>query len=543
MKYIFILLTLFALPAASQEPVIGLISRDSNATKGYILFSPNGYTSTYLIDKCGYLVKEWTDNYNPANSVYLDNNGNLIRPGNLNNAAFSIGGGAGGIIEKKSWDNQLLWTYTISTNLRCQHHDIYPMPNGNILAIIWQKKNKAAAINAGRDTTKIGQFLWDEQIVEIKPIGTDSAEIVWQWHLWDHLIQEFDPSKNNFGIIADHPERININYFSNTPLVGDWVHLNSVAYNPQKDQIILSSRIFSEIWIIDHSTTTAEATTGQGGNSGKGGDILFRWGNPQSYHQGNASDQKFFGQHSACWIANQYPDSGKIMVFNNGKDRPDGDYSSVEIIKPVIDVNNNYIIDINGRFLPDTAEWIYTASPETDLYSSNISSAQRVENGNTIICDGDNGRFYEIDPLGNTVWKYINPVNSSGPQTQGTNISMNTVFRIKQYPVDYPGFSGRTLLPWMPLELSPYPYNCTMIPTGIHDILSDKTLDPYPNPTDGIINIRQSDNRKINVLNLNGQILATFNCPCEQIDLRFLESGIYFINDFSGIINKIVISH
>ena len=231
MKYIFILILFSALSGASQEPTIGLIKHDSNATKGYILFTPNGYTSTYLIDKCGYLVKEWTDNYNPANSVYIDNNGNLIRPGNLNNTAFAAGGGAGGIIEKKSWENQLLWSYTISTNLRCQHHDIYPMPNGNILAIVWQKRNKAAAISAGRDTTKIGLFLWDEQIVEINPIGTDSAEIVWQWHLWDHLIQDFDPAKNNYGVVADHPEKVNINYFSKTPLIGDWVHLNSVAYN------------------------------------------------------------------------------------------------------------------------------------------------------------------------------------------------------------------------------------------------------------------------------------------------------------------------
>ncbi|MGC8644373.1 MAG: hypothetical protein ACP5XB_31305, partial [Isosphaeraceae bacterium] len=58
------------------------------------------------------------------------------------------------------------------------------------------------------------------------------------------------------------------------------------------DQILLSVHSFSEIWIIDHGTTTAEAATHKGGRSGKGGDLLYRWGNPQAYRAGTAADQQ-----------------------------------------------------------------------------------------------------------------------------------------------------------------------------------------------------------------------------------------------------------
>ena len=67
--------------------------------------------------------------------------------------------------------------------------------------------------------------------------------------------------------------------------------MNSVAYHPELDQIVLSVLGFSEIWIIDHGTTTAEAAGHTGGRSGKGGDLLYRWGNPRAYRAGSAVDQ------------------------------------------------------------------------------------------------------------------------------------------------------------------------------------------------------------------------------------------------------------
>ena len=102
--------------------------------------------------------------------------------------------------------------------------------------------------------------------MEIAQNGS-GGQIVWEWHIWDHLIQDHDSSKDNFGVISNHPELIDINMISATgggpPGMnsGDWFHINGIDYNADLDQIAFSSRHASEVYIIDHSTTTSEAAT------------------------------------------------------------------------------------------------------------------------------------------------------------------------------------------------------------------------------------------------------------------------------------------
>jgi hypothetical protein len=147
------------------------------------------------------------------------------------------------------------------------------LPNGNVLIIAWESKTNTQAIAAGRNPALTTATVWSEQILEVQPNGLTGGTVVWEWHLWDHLIQDYDATKPDFGTIASNPQLININYKASATET-DWIHLNSVDYNPTLDQIVLSSHSFSEIWIIDHSTTTAQAATHSGGNSGKGGDTL-----------------------------------------------------------------------------------------------------------------------------------------------------------------------------------------------------------------------------------------------------------------------------
>lgn len=283
MTRLFITLTFccITLPLFAQQ-TIGLFTNTAQAFNGYTLFSNN--EKAYLIDNCGFTVNTWDTNYKPGLTLYLLENGNLLRPGRIVNTSFS-GGGIGGIFELYNWEGDLLWSYELTSAILQPHHDIEPLPNGNFLAIVWEKHTEAEAQAVGRST--MGE-VWSEKIVEIEPVGTNDANIVWEWRLWDHLIQNVDSDKPNFGMPSEHPELVNINYTGqggNAP--ADWIHLNAITYNDELDQIAISSRNFDEIWVIDHSTTSTEAAGHSGGNAGKGGDLLYRFGNPVAYDMGD----------------------------------------------------------------------------------------------------------------------------------------------------------------------------------------------------------------------------------------------------------------
>ena len=137
----------------------------------------------------------------------------------------------------------------------------------------------------------------------------------------------------------------------------DWMHVNAVAYNAELDQIALSSPQFHEIWIIDHSSTTEEARGHTGGRWGKGGDLLYRWGNPRAYRNGTSLDQRLFGQHNIQWIPRGLPGEGHLLVFNNGGRRKPEEYSSVDEFVPRSDKDGNYIRSETGAFGPDETLW------------------------------------------------------------------------------------------------------------------------------------------------------------------------------------------
>ena len=334
------------------------------------------------------------------------------------------------------------------------------------------------------------------KFIEIEPVGSDSINIVWQWHVWDHLIQDFDSTKNNYGVVADHPELIDINFHAG--IGADWIHMNSVDYNPVLDQIVMSSRALDEIWIIDHSTTTAEAASHTGGNSGMGGDILYRWGNPEGYDRGTAADQKLFGQHHAEWIPVGYPDEGKISIYNNGSGRPSGNYSSIEVIEPPINASNNYTINPGSPFGPLNTSYTFDGNPPGSFYSQRVSSVQQLPNGNFLICEGDKGNFFEIDQNENTVWRYVNPVNAGGPVNQGNIIQQNNCFRASRYSIDYPGFNGLVLSPGNPIETNPLPSTCVIFSGTPEQSLEDQ-ITLLQNPVFDLLQFRNNSSQLIDI--------------------------------------------
>jgi len=434
-----------AAPSAQPETQFGnLTVLEAQAYVGYTLVAPIQSTTTYLIDLQGEVAHTWDSSYQPAQSAYLLENGNLLRPADADhNGTFAQGAAKGGLVQEIAWDSSILWEFSYGSDQYLPHHDIEPLPNGNILMIVWELKSAQAAIAAGRNADLLPDgVLWPDHIIEVRPTGPSGGEIVWEWHLWDHLIQDADPSQANFGVVADHPELVDINFVQGRG-GADWTHINGIAYNADLGQIVLSVHNFNELWVIDHSTTSDEAAGHTGGASGMGGDILYRWGNPSAYGAGTQADQQLFGQHDAQWIANGLPGAGNILIFNNGMGRPEGEYSSIIEIAPPLAQQGNYPMAQGMAFEPVDPRWTYLAQPPASFYSQNISGTQRLPNGNTLICEGAGGRLFEVTASGEVVWEYFNTLSGEAQAGQGSDDHMRyAVFKVRRYAPDYAGFSG-----------------------------------------------------------------------------------------------------
>ena len=435
---------------------VGLFRNLAGAYAGYTLFAPKHNTVTYLMDNEGRVVHQWKSAYEPGQSVYLKPNGNLLHTCFTNSRAFT-GGGEGGRVEEYDWDGKLVWEFEYSSDTYLSHHDIAPMPNGNILLLVVEKKTMEQAVAAGfnPELLRDGQ-LFPDSVIEVQPTYPKGGRVVWAWRVWDHLVQDFDRTKANFGDVAAHPELVDV-HCNGRGAPAFWNHMNSVTYNAKLDQVMLSVRGCNEIWILDHSTTTKEAAGHAGGRHGKGGDLIYRWGDAAAYKRGTVRDKQLVQQHDAEWIPDGYPGAGHITIFNNGYDRG---YSSIEEIVPPVDANGRYILEGGKAYGPDKPVWHYEARNRTDFFSSEISGAHRLPNGNTLICAGVVGHLFEITPAGEMVWQYVNPMVRGGILAQGElpgkdvrGHLFNAVFKVHRYAPEYPGLRGRDLTPKGVIEL------------------------------------------------------------------------------------------
>ncbi|MFT5070840.1 MAG: hypothetical protein ACI8V8_000801 [Chitinophagales bacterium] len=525
-NYFFIIVFILAMGTAFSQQTIGLFKNSVDSYNGYTLFGTQKSTDTYLINNCGEKVHSWTSQFFPRFSYYLLENSVLLRTGSISaNKA---------VVEMIDWDNNLIWDYSIDSAYGTQHHDIAYLPNGNILFIVYDDVLKSDVEAAGSSTLK--DAIKSEQIIEVQPdLINGGGTVVWRWRAWDHIIQDADSTKPNFGIVSNHPEKINVNYLAHTAF--DWLHFNSIDYNYNLDQILVSVPNFDEFWIIDHSTTTAEAASSSEGNSGKGGDLLYRWGNPLTYAQGTVNDKKLFYQHNVHWIESGLDDEGKIMVFNNRAGIPDGrNYSTVNIIDPPLDSIGSYSYSGNA-FGPTSFDWTYKAPIDTSFFSNIVSSAQRLPNGNTLVCQGEIGRFFEINS-DSIVWEYVNPDQGSGPATQGDPIFGNKTFRCLRYPIDYPGFDSKILTSQGYIE-SGSNFTCELFTVGLSAIVESRyEISIYPNPTqDKVIVSRTSFLEElidISMYDLNGKRVLSSSIKTGErtltIDLFGISEGFYFLS-------------
>ncbi len=416
----------------------GLQFISDNATRGYVLMESQG--DAILIDNCGREVHRWDDvssTYHPK----LLSNGNLVYIDVI----------SGGIVER-DWDGQIINQVFINDPNKNLIYEMIVLPNGNYLSLAREGWSIQQFNAIGYDFGVIGNPTQVDMVVEL---DRQTGNIVWEWKISDHVIQERDPNQANYGSLKDNPQLLNMDAIS----IFDWTFqesfmINGFDYNPSLDQIALSVRKLSEVVIIDHSTTTEEAKGSTGGNQGKGGDVLFRWGNPQNYDRGDEDDRELYLQHNPNWIEHG-PHTGKMIVYDNGLGRPvptfDDRYSAAKIIDTGVSLTGGYTLSNDQPFLPKEPVVEYSR-PETNtvFYSSYTSGAKVLPNGNIFITIGDIEEAMEIDQQGNVLWKY------------GVPDLFSFLFRTEKYAEDYSAFIGKDLVPGNVVEFPPSSVSCIL---------------------------------------------------------------------------------
>ena len=260
--------------------------------------------------------------------------------------------------------------------------------------------------------------------------------------------------------------------------------------------------------VLDENTIWSKSASHMGGNSGKGGDFLYRWGNPSNYG-GSGSQIIPAAVHDPRWITDDgRPNGGYIQFFNN--EGLNG-FSAVDAIDPP---QAGFIYSISGNtYAPSTYDWRHNC-----LFSSEgQSSSDIMSNGNIFINasggQGGAGVMYEVNQNGTIIW---------GPY----NADTQKAFR---YECEHPAI----------ISLEPF-MNSTATSSCFSTSVSNfdnQNLSIYPNPTNGFVNIDFSfydiDNVKLKIRNQLGQEIKMINrITSSSIDLANQPNGIYHFSIF-----------
>ena len=408
-----------------------------------------------LLSATGEVLHEWpaVQHVPEGTTSQLLPDGRNLRssaPGNwLHHRSFPVG--AHGTIELVDPDGTVVWSYTVlEPGVRVLHHDVEPLPSGNILATVYESMSfdEAEAIGWIRQQTDTLlrppplRRLWTERIIEIEPdLETGDARVVWEWDSRDHLIQNVDPAKPHYGEITPDCRKLDLNYTQYADFffcMGQIFHVNAISYDAEHDQILLGSAMHDELWIIDHSTTTQEAR-------GDAGDLLYRFGNPSAHGAGPYESKTLYWQHDPHWLRADRPRTGDVLIFNNGARRlADGTpnpketgmgfgqaYTELLEVKFPRGDDGTYAWSTGDPLNGAEITWSYNRDNTRGLFSPFMSSAQRMPNGNTYVCQGYDKRIREFTPEGDTVLDY----RLGGP---------GRIYRVLPYAPDDPALAAFT---------------------------------------------------------------------------------------------------
>ena len=446
---------------------------EERAFEGYTLFGAQGNATTYLLDMEGNVVHSWPISGNPR----LLDNGNLFARD------------TDGSFNEVDWDGNTVWSYRETRPNYVSHHDYVRAFNPKLgepttFYIANRDVSQEECIALGCDPANDYTGAQIDTIVEVDMDGN----IIWEWRFVDHLVQDRYPDKANYvgegKTIADYPHRLNVN-LPGRPVRRDWLHLNAMDYNRELDQVMFDS-VQGEVYIVDHGNTFVpgdpEASLALA--AGPNGDLLWRFGDPARHEQGDPprvlddwttsspGHKQIGGVHDIQWIDEGLPGAGNLLLFNNAQylfERMPQSY--VFEINPYLDADGNdtgayvnppdagYTVwesdDVrNTHKLPKNLSnqivWMFGSRSGQNFFSHIGSGAQRLPNGNTLICSDTEGHIFEVTAQGELVWEYINPVTIDGEivaEMIDAPPMHNPVFRAFRYGADHPAFKGRTLAP------------------------------------------------------------------------------------------------
>lgn len=543
----------------------------------YTLYATKNGAQAYLIDTSDSPVTFHTWTFNSSKktvySTYLTYGDTIVRSYKPQGNTWNVGPCHGGI-QKVLWDGTVAWDWTYyATNQYCLHHDICPMPNGNILMISYDYKTAAEAVAAGSSSNAV---YYSEKVIEVHQTGPTTGVIVWEWKLWDHMCQNTDPTKDHYVTsFIDNPQMMNINY-NGTGSLPDRYHMNGIDYNPVLDQIVVSMHFMNSAFVIDHSTTTAEAAGHTGGNSGKGGDFLYRWGNPNSY--GATGSTIFNVIHDAHWVPSDNPNYPNYLAgFNNNPPN----FSKVDIWNPPYD-GYNYSRTSGTAYEPNTFSYEFTSV----FKASNEGNSQQLPNGNMLV-NNSFGNVYEVNAAGTQLWTkagtnsthayrytkcYIRgPIVTASASdyyiSQGTPVNLNSsansvtetspTYTYSWEPstdLSDPNIADPTATPNATVTYTVTVTNTDIgcsstasvtieVSSGLNEITDNKNVNIFPNPTSGIVTldwVNKADNYSVLVFDVFGKIILNEKNK-NIINISQFSNGIYYMEivlENQQIINK-----
>lgn len=213
-------------------------------------------------------------------------------------------------IQELDWDGRLVWEFVDRRPGPIYHHSIKR---------IWNKKlqdwTMMFASQTGASVVDRKGNAGPDGVIEVDMRGN----VVWQWWSLDHVVQDQNPELPNYGVIKDHPEKFDLNWGG--AVAGPLIHINALDYNQTLDHVVVSNSRMSEFYVIDHGGTfvPGNVEASKALSAGRGGDILFRWGNPSVYDAGKGpsyeakgirrseGDQRLHSSSDIQWIAEGLP--------------------------------------------------------------------------------------------------------------------------------------------------------------------------------------------------------------------------------------------